>query len=124
MRPGGLCRLLPPLLLLLVQGSLLLLVTARHGRAAACPLRRKVSAARGALLLQVPCRPPRSGLVPSGCGDGRGLRAGPPRQRLGPLRQEGAVRRAAAASARQRLPGTVRRDAPTVLTSLGADGRA
>ncbi|XP_063278961.1 metalloprotease TIKI1 isoform X4 [Prinia subflava] len=37
-RPGGLCRLL---LLLLLQGSLLLLATARHGRAAACPLRRK-----------------------------------------------------------------------------------
>ncbi|XP_059730238.1 metalloprotease TIKI1 isoform X2 [Haemorhous mexicanus] len=36
-RPGGLCR---PLLLLL-QGSLLLLATARHGRVAACPLRRK-----------------------------------------------------------------------------------
>ncbi|XP_041327406.1 metalloprotease TIKI1 isoform X3 [Pyrgilauda ruficollis] len=36
-RPGGLCRLL----LLLLQGSLLLLATARHGRAAACPLRRK-----------------------------------------------------------------------------------
>ncbi|XP_056369766.1 metalloprotease TIKI1 isoform X2 [Oenanthe melanoleuca] len=39
-RPGGLCRLLPPPLLLL-QGSLLLLATAPHGRAAACPLRRK-----------------------------------------------------------------------------------
>ncbi|XP_031952795.1 metalloprotease TIKI1-like isoform X3 [Corvus moneduloides] len=36
-RPGGLCLLL----LLLLQSSLLLLATARHGRAAACPLRRK-----------------------------------------------------------------------------------